>query len=118
MAMIGEGLEGLKTKNVKSVESLSQTLKNKIAENEKARVEDTIQRILGYKQEVEELKEAARQSLLEIADDLDGVTKDANVVKASGSGVGTVGGVLSLTGMALSATGVGAAAGVPLMTAG
>ena len=78
-------------------------------------MEDTIQRILGYKQEVEELKEAARQSLLEIADDLDGVTKGANVVKASGSGVGTVGGVLSLT---LSATGVGAAAGVPLMTTG
>ena len=81
-------------------------------------MEETIQKILGHKHEVEEKKAEARQSLLDIADYLDNVNKNSNKVKASGSGVGTVGGVLSLTGLALTSTGVGAAAGVPLMATG
>ena len=118
MSMVRGDLKGLPTRNVKSVESLCQSLKNKIAEKEQGRVEETVQKILRYKHEVEEKKEEARKSLLEIADYLDEVNKNSNVAKASGSGVGTVGGVLSLTGMALTSTGVGAAAGLPLMATG
>ena len=118
MSMVRGDLKGLPTRNVKSVESLCQSLKNKIAEKEQGRVEETVQKILRYKHEVEEKKEEARKSLLEIADYLDDVNKNSNVAKASGSGVGTVGGVLSLTGMALTSTGVGAAAGLPLMATG
>ena len=64
-------------------------------------MEETIQTILGYKREVEEKKGEARRSLLEIADLLDEVNRSSNITKAGGSGVGTVGGALSLTGWAL-----------------
>ena len=70
---------------------MSQRLEDKIAAKEQARCEETIQKILVYKREVEEKKAAARKSLLEIADYLDDVTKTSNVAKAGGSGVGTVG---------------------------
>ena len=118
MSMVTGDLKGLPTSNVESVESLSQSMRNKIAEKEQGQVEETIQKILGYKHEVEEKKADARKSLLEIADYLDHVNRNSTKVKASGSGVGTVGGILSLTGVALSATGVGAAAGLPLIAAG
>ena len=112
-------IEGLPTRNVTmTLESQSQHLKNKVAEKEQDRVEKTIQTILGYKHEVEEKKADARKSLLEIADYLDDVNKKSNMGKAGRSGVGTVGGVFSLTGLALTASGAGAEFGVPLMAAG
>ena len=117
-SMVTGNLKGILTRKVKNVESMPQRLKNKIAEKEQARVEEAIQKILGFKHEVEEKKADARVSLLEIADALDAVNKKSNVVKASGAGVGTAGGIISLTGLVLSATGVGATAGVPLMTIG
>ena len=100
-SMTTGNLEGLPTRNVKSVASQCQELRNKIEKKEQARVEETIQTILGYKREVEEKKGEARRSLLEIADLLDEVNRSSNITKAGGSGVGTVGGALSLTGWAL-----------------